>query len=108
ATGGVSVNGQPVRLTLKEYCILELLSLRKGTVLKKAVFLDHLYGETNKPSAKIIDAYISTLRSKLARATGGSHYIETVRGHGYMLREPVLTIKRRRSGNTASPDRFAQ
>ncbi|MBO0735588.1 MAG: response regulator transcription factor, partial [Alphaproteobacteria bacterium] len=40
ATGGVSVNGQPVRLTLKEYCILELLSLRKGTVLKKAVFLD--------------------------------------------------------------------
>ena len=51
----VMVNGRRLHLTNKEYWTLELLSLRKGTPLTKAMFLDHLYGEMNEPEEKIID-----------------------------------------------------
>jgi two-component system, cell cycle response regulator CtrA len=83
----VSVDDGPVHLTPKEYGILALLSLRKGTILAKGVFLNHLYGGIDEPQPKIIDILVCTLRKKLAQATGGSHYIETVRGCGYVLRE---------------------
>jgi two-component system cell cycle response regulator CtrA len=85
----VSVDDGPVHLTPKEYHILELLSLRKGTILAKGVFLNHLYGGIDEPQPKIVDILVCTLRKKIARATGGSHYIETVRGCGYVLREPA-------------------
>ena len=85
----VSVDDGPVHLTPKEYHILELLSLRKGSILAKGVFLSHLYGGIDEPQPKIVDILVCTLRKKIARATGGSHYIETVRGCGYALREPA-------------------
>ncbi len=85
----VSVDDQPVHLTGKEYGILELLSLRKGTTLTKEMFLNHLYGGMDEPELKIIDVFVCKLRKKLAQATGGSHYIETVWGRGYVLRDPV-------------------
>ena len=85
----VSVDDGPVHLTPKEYRILELLSLRKGSILAKGVFLNHLYGGIDEPQPKIVDILVCTLRKKIARATGGSHYIETVRGCGYVLREPA-------------------
>ena len=84
----VDVNGQPVHLTGKEYGILELLSLRKGTTLTKEMFLNHLYGGMDEPELKIIDVFVCKLRKKLATATGGENYIETVWGRGYVLREP--------------------
>src|SRR5215470_6374758 len=84
----VSVNEKPVHLTGKEYGILELLSRRKGTTLTKEMFLDHLYGGINEPEIKIIDVFVCKLRKKLAQATGGAHYIETVWGRGYALRDP--------------------
>jgi len=83
----VAVDDGLVHLTPKEYGILELLSLRKGTILAQGVFLNHLYGGIDEPQPKIIDILVCTLRKKLAQATGGSHYIETVRGCGYVLRE---------------------
>jgi two-component system, cell cycle response regulator CtrA len=85
----VSVNDKPVHLTGKEYRILELLSLRKGTTLTKEMFLDHLYHGMDEPEIKIIDVFVCKLRKKLAQATGGSHYIETVWGRGYVLRDPA-------------------
>jgi two-component system, cell cycle response regulator CtrA len=85
----VSVADQPVHLTAKEYGILELLSLRKGTTLTKEMFLNHLYGGIDEPELKIIDVFVCKLRKKLAQATGGSHYIETVWGRGYVVRDPV-------------------
>jgi DNA-binding winged helix-turn-helix (wHTH) protein len=85
----VSVQDRPVRLTKKEYSILELLSLRKGTILTKEMFLDHLYGGMDEPEIKIIDVFVCKLRKKLAHATGGKHYIETVWGRGYALRDPA-------------------
>ncbi len=85
----VDVEGTPVHLTGKEYQMLELLSLRKGTTLTKEMFLNHLYGGMDEPELKIIDVFICKLRKKLSTATGGENYIETVWGRGYVLREAV-------------------
>jgi len=90
-TQAVFVGDPPVPLTGKEYAILELLSLRKGIVLTKDMFLDELYDGTDEPDAKIIDVFVCKLRKKLAHATGGSNYIETVWGRGYVLRDPTAT-----------------
>jgi two-component system cell cycle response regulator CtrA len=87
-TKTVEVNGQRVHLTGKEYSMLELLSLRKGTTLTKEMFLNHLYGGMDEPELKIIDVFICKLRKKLAAATDGDNYIETVWGRGYVLRDP--------------------
>ena len=84
----VEVDGARVHLTGKEYAMLELLSLRKGTTLTKEMFLNHLYGGMDEPELKIIDVFICKLRKKLAEATGGQNYIETVWGRGYVLRDP--------------------
>ncbi|MGH6928721.1 MAG: response regulator transcription factor CtrA [Dongiaceae bacterium] len=84
----VEVEGQPLHLTGKEYGILELLSLRKGTTLTKEMFLNHLYGGMDEPELKIIDVFVCKLRHKLKAATGGDSYIETVWGRGYVLRDP--------------------
>jgi two-component system cell cycle response regulator CtrA len=85
----VEVEGRTVHLTIKEYRILELLAIRKGTTLTKEMFLNHLYGGMDEPEAKIIDVFICKLRKKLQEATDGADYIETVWGRGYMLKDPV-------------------
>ena len=92
----VDVDGLPVHLTGKEYQMLELLSLRKGTTLTKEMFLNHLYGGMDEPELKIIDVFICKLRKKLAEATGGESHIETVWGRGYVLREPQADQAARR------------
>src|SRR6266540_7447084 len=82
------VGGARVRLSGKEYQILEFLSLRKGTTLTKEMLLNNLYGGMDEPQIKIIDVFICKLRKKLANASEGKDYIETVWGRGYVLREP--------------------
>jgi two-component system cell cycle response regulator CtrA len=84
----VEVKGSRVHLTGKEYQMLELLALRKGSTLTKEMFLNHLYGGMDEPEVKIIDVFICKLRKKLATATQGEHHIETVWGRGYVLRDP--------------------
>ena len=71
-TKTVEVNGQRVHLTGKEYQMLELLSLRKGTTLTKEMFLNHLYGGMDEPELKIIDVFICKLRKKLRRRPAAS------------------------------------
>ena len=83
----VEVDGSRVHLTGKEYAMLELLSLRKGTTLTKEMFLNHLYGGMDEPELKIIDVFICKLRKKLSLACSGDNYIETVWGRGYVLRD---------------------
>ncbi|MFY9626526.1 MAG: response regulator transcription factor [Methylocystis sp.] len=90
----VEVGAARVRLTGKEYQMLELLALRKGSTLSKEMFLNHLYGGMDEPELKIIDVFICKLRKKLANASGGRDYIETVWGRGYMLREPIQANER--------------
>ncbi len=91
-TRTVEVNSHPLHLTGKEYGILELLSLRKGTTLTKEMFLNHLYGGMDEPELKIIDVFVCKLRKKLSSATGGENYIETVWGRGYVLRDPLGSV----------------
>ena len=88
ATKTVVVGGAQLHLTGKEYQILEFMSLRKGMTLTKEMFLNDLYGGMDEPEIKIIDVFICKLRKKLATASDGKDYIETVWGRGYRLREP--------------------
>jgi len=104
ATRVVSVDGQPVRMTGKEYGILELLCQRKGTTLTKEMFLNHLYDGMNEPGLKIIDVFVCKLRKKLAQATGGKHCIETVWGRGYALRDPPPGTETTQGGQDRSGD----
>jgi len=83
----VEASGLIVPLTAKEYQMLELLALRKGSTITKEMFLTHLYGGMDEPEMKIIDVFICKLRKKLAKASQGKNYIETIWGRGYVLRE---------------------
>ena len=87
------VDGEMLHLTGKEYGILELLSLRKGTTLTKEMFLNHLYNGMDEPEVKIIDVFVCKLRKKIQDATDGENYIETVWGRGYVLRDPRVETK---------------
>ncbi len=84
----VEDRGNTVHLTGKEYQMLELLSMRKGTTLTKEMFLNHLYGGMDEPELKILDVFICKLRKKLSEATGRENHIETVWARGYVLRDP--------------------
>ncbi len=77
-----------VNLTIKEYRMLELLSLRRGTTITKEMFLSQLYCGMDEPEIKIIDVFMCKICKKLATASNGKEYIETVWGRGYLLREP--------------------
>ena len=96
----VEVNGARVHLTGKEYQMLELLALRKGMTLTKEMFLNHLYGGMDEPELKIIDVFMCKLRRKLANASGGKNYVETMWGRGYVSGTPR---KKRRRGCRLNP-----
>jgi two-component system, cell cycle response regulator CtrA len=88
-TKTVEVDGTNVPVTPKEYQVLELLTLRKGATLTKDMLIQHLYNGLDEPIAKIIDVFICKLRKKLADATGGDNFIETIWGRGYRLIAPL-------------------
>jgi two-component system cell cycle response regulator CtrA len=102
----VLVAGRPVHLTGKEYAILELLTLRKGVVMTKEAFLNHLYGGMDEPEVKIIDVFICKLRKKLAQA-GADNLIGTVWGRGYVMREPQQLTARITSVTPLAPAQAA-
>lgn len=89
-TKTAKIDGSPLKLTSKEYSILELLMLKRGHTLSKDAFLTHLYDErSEEPAQKIVDVFICKLRKKLENALGTNHvYIETIWGRGYMLVNP--------------------
>lgn len=75
-----------VKLTNKEYSMLELMAMRKGTVISKEMFLNHLYSDRDEPSeVKIIDVFACKLRQKLMEVDNGRNHIKTIWGRGYML-----------------------
>lgn len=84
----VKVKDKTVHLTNKEYATIELLALRKGSVLTKEMFLNHLYNGLDEPSDnKIVDVFMCKLRKKLEKANDGKSHIETVWGRGYILKD---------------------
>jgi two-component system, cell cycle response regulator CtrA len=103
----VEINGARLHLTSKEYQLLELLSLRKGMTLTKEMILNHLYSGMDEPKIKIIDVFLCKLRKKLANASAGKNYIETVWGRGYILRDPdeeEMTIREHLTAARSSRD----
>ena len=101
-TKTVEVEGKTVHLTDKEYQILELLSLHKGTILTKGMFLNHLYGGMDEPELKIIDVFICKLLKKLCEATGEDTNIETVWGRGYVLKDPISGVNQNQQYSIAA------
>jgi two-component system, cell cycle response regulator CtrA len=85
----VEAFGGRVHFTIKEYQMLELLCLHKDKPVTKEMFFNHLYGGMDEPEVKIIDVFICKLRKKLANASMGKNYIETIWGRGYVMREPT-------------------
>ncbi|MEE4211205.1 MAG: response regulator transcription factor [Parvularcula sp.] len=87
-TQTAEISGKPFHLTRKEYQLLELLALRKGMTLTKEHLLRHLYAGMDEPASKVIDVFICKLRKKILTATRCGSYIQTIWGHGYVLRDP--------------------
>jgi two-component system, cell cycle response regulator CtrA len=86
----VHVNGIPVHLTVRETAVLELLMLRKGMVITKDMLLNHLYGGLDEPETKIIDVFVCKVRKRLEQV-GLGKAIETVWGHGYIMRSSAMS-----------------
>jgi two-component system, cell cycle response regulator CtrA len=82
----VTVAGNHVHLSNKEFAILQLLMMRKNTVMTKEVILSNLYGGLDEPEIKIIDVFVCKIRSKLAKA-GVRNLIQTEWGRGYVVRD---------------------
>ncbi len=83
----VTIYDVEVPLTGKEYSILELLTLKKGSVITKETFLNHIYGGMDEPDLKIVDVFICKLRKKMSDMSGGLNFIETIWGRGYTIKE---------------------
>jgi len=81
----VEAGGRRVPLSGKEYQILELLSLRRGKPVSKETMINHIYADGEGPDSPTIGLFMHRLRKKLAAASGGGHFIETVQQHGYLL-----------------------
>ena len=91
----VKGNGRTIDLTKREYAILELLAMRRGSTLSKEVFLNNLYGTSmDEPDMKIIDVFVCKLRKKISNALNQDNYIKTVWGRGYVLEDPQIEEKR--------------
>ncbi len=87
-TRTASVRGEPIHFTGKEYGVTELLALRKGSVVSKEMFLNHLYGGMDEPELKIIDVFICKVRKKL-KSRGVAELLQTTWGRGYSLVAPI-------------------
>lgn len=83
----VTVGGEPVSLTLKEFDLLRTLLVNAGHVLTRGQLLEEVWGITYAGETRTVDVHIQTLRQKLAGALSGAEaIIQTVRGVGYCIK----------------------
>ena len=79
-------SGVILGLTEKEYCLVELMVRRRGSVVNKAYLINRMYSASEQPELKIIDVFMCKIRSKLNKLIGNSRdYIKTYWGRGYMF-----------------------
>jgi two-component system alkaline phosphatase synthesis response regulator PhoP len=83
----VTVGGEPVQLTYKEFRLLELLMEGGGAVLTRSVLMDRIWDLAAERENRTLDVHVRTLRAKLGPA---GKYIETVRGVGYRMNGEIL------------------
>ena len=85
----VTVDGEPVTLTLKEFDLLRTLMQNEGHVLSRRQLLEDVWGMTYVGETRTVDVHIQTLRQKLAAAGASAcACIQTVRGVGYCVKQP--------------------
>jgi two-component system response regulator MprA len=87
ARHGVSAGDRFAELTRTEYLLLELLMLNPRRVLTHALIYDRVWGYDFGPASNALRVYVGYLRRKL-EAVGARPLVHTVRGVGYVLREP--------------------
>jgi DNA-binding response OmpR family regulator len=79
--------GRPIELSAKEYMLLEYLALNAGRVISRTELVDHVYATEYEWDSNVIDVFINYLRNKIDKGFGRP-LIHTVRGAGYVLKEP--------------------
>lgn len=79
----VSVNGEKVDLTLKEFELLQILIKNKGKILKRETLLDKIWGYEYIGETRTVDVHIRYLRKKIEEDDKNPRFIETIRGVGY-------------------------
>jgi two-component system response regulator MprA len=89
-TREVRRNGRPIELTRTEFLLLELLLRNPRQVLPREVIFDRVWGYDFGANSNSLEVYVGYLRRK-TEAEGESRLIHTVRGVGYVLREPAET-----------------
>lgn len=87
----LQVGGRPVRLTAKEFAILEYLMHHPRQVLSRTQIEEHVWDYDFEPGSNLVDVYIGRIRRKVAAAGGGEHIV-TLRGVGYRF-DPVPTCE---------------
>ncbi len=79
----VSVNGDEVRLPLKEFELLEMFLRNTGRVLTRGQLIDRVWGADYVGDTKTLDVHVKRLRAKIEPDPGNPRYLVTVRGLGY-------------------------
>ena len=79
----VSVKGEPVRLALKEFELLEMLLRNAGRVMTRGQLIDRIWGADYVGDTKTLDVHVKRLRSKIEPDPAQPRYLVTVRGLGY-------------------------
>jgi DNA-binding response OmpR family regulator len=84
--------GRPIRLTRREYALLQFLAFHRGKVVSRSMIWEHLYDEHDESTSNVVDVYIRYLRTKIDKGFDAP-LILTRRGEGYLLRNeaPALT-----------------
>jgi two-component system OmpR family response regulator len=80
ATRTVSQGGEPVVMTAREYALVELLALYRGTLIPRSMIYDRLFGEEDDTLSNVVEVHVSHIRKKL-----GKDFISTRRGQGYII-----------------------
>lgn len=82
ASKQVTSGDRVVALTAKEYSLLEILALHRGTLVTRTMIYDHLFDENDESLSNLVDVYVSNIRRKLSH-----DLITTRRGQGYIIEE---------------------
>ena len=88
----VTVKGQRVDLTPKEFELLAALVGTPGRVFGREELLDHVWGQDGFVEPRTVDVHVARLRAKFASARVPLPGVETVRGVGYRFREPQESV----------------
>ncbi len=76
----VSLDGQDIGLTAREYSLVEFLALHRGELVTRTMIYDHLFDESDDSLSNLVDVHVANVRKKL-----GHDFITTRRGQGYVI-----------------------